>query len=209
MTTRSTNGDGLLRSDPVHTPLPAAAETDPWVGWETWLAARLDAERGELVEIMGEVVAGLRGEIADAVEKGIAPLQREVAELTGAMNIMRSLGHAGLRLRGSYDSTATYLAHDVVTRDGSTFVACRDKPGACPGPDWQLLASRGDRGERGGRGPRGMTGGRGERAPEIKGWLVDKKTFRASPILTDGTVGAALELKGLFQEFLDQTRACA
>jgi hypothetical protein len=79
----------------------------------------------------------------------------------------------------------------------------------CPGEDWQMLASRGDRGERGGRGPRGERGGRGEPAPGIKAWLVDKETFRASPILSDGTIGAPLELRALFQEFLEQTRAAA
>jgi hypothetical protein len=78
MVTRSTNGDGLLRSNPVHTPVPAVAETDPWAGWETWLAARLATERDEVVEIVGEVVARLREEITEAVEKGIAPLQRKV-----------------------------------------------------------------------------------------------------------------------------------
>jgi hypothetical protein len=78
MVTRSTNGDGLLRSDRVHTPVPAVAETDPWAGWETWLAARLATERDEVVEIVGEVVARLREEITAAVEKGIAPLQRKV-----------------------------------------------------------------------------------------------------------------------------------
>jgi hypothetical protein len=78
MVTRSTNGDGLLRSDPIHTPVPAVAAADPWEGWEKWLAARLEAERGEVVEIVGEVVARLRVEIADTIEKRIAPLQRKV-----------------------------------------------------------------------------------------------------------------------------------
>jgi hypothetical protein len=122
---------------------------------------------------------------------------------------MRSLGHAGLRIRGSFDAAGEYLAHDVVEQNGSSFVAKRDRPGACPGEGWELLASKGSRGERGGPGPRGMTGGRGERAPEIKGWLVNKAEFTASPILTDGSVGAPLELKSLFQELLDQTRAGA
>jgi hypothetical protein len=56
-----------------------------------------------------------------------------------------------------------------------------------------------------------MTGGRGERAPApaIKHWVVNKEKFTAMPVLSDGTVGAALELRGLFQEFLDQTRAGA
>jgi hypothetical protein len=62
-------------------------------------------------------------------------------------------------MKPSFDAAAEYLAHDVVGHNGSSFVALRDRPGACPGENWQLLASKGDRGERGGRGPRGMTGG--------------------------------------------------
>jgi hypothetical protein len=204
--TERANGSEVHRSDPIHTPVPAPVfAIVPDGGWEHWLRGHLDVERGETLEVMSGVVTGLRQEIADALEKHVGPLQREVDELTGAMNVMRSLGHCGLRLRGSYDSAATYLAHDLVTREGSTFAACRDKPGDCPGPDWQLLAERGACGERGGRGPRGERGGRGEHAPTIKAWLVNKTKFSAAPILSDGTIGAPLELKGLFQEFLDQT----
>jgi hypothetical protein len=207
MTTRSTNGDGTRWSEPIETVAPAPVVAAD--GWEQWLRGYLDVERDLTTEVTGEVVAALRVETVDAIEKRIAPLQREVAELRGAMDVMRSLGHAGLRLRGSFDVAAEYLAHDVVVRNGSSFVALRDRPGVCPGEHWQLVASKGNRGERGVPGPRGQVGGRGEPAPTIKTWLVDKKTFRASPILTDGTVGAALELKGLFQEFLDQTRTGA
>src|SRR5262249_38751542 len=103
-------------------------------------------------------------------------------------------------MRGKFDAAAEYLAHDVGGHNGSSFVALRDRPGRCPGEGWQLLASKGNRGERGGPGPRGMVGARGQPAPEIKGWLVNKAKFTASPILTDGSVGAPLELKGLFEE---------
>jgi hypothetical protein len=208
MTVRSTNGGGVRLTEPIETvaPTPVANE---WEGWETWLRSHLDVERDLTTEVTGEVVAVLRREIADAIEKRTAPLQREVAELRGAMDVMRSLGHAGLRLRGSFDVAAEYLAHDVVGHNGSSFVALRDRPGRCPGEGWQLLASKGNRGERGGPGPRGMVGSRGEPAPLVKAWLVDKTKFTASPVLSDGTIGVALELKGLFQEFLDQTRAGA
>ena len=54
-----------------------------------------------------------------------------------------------------------------------------------------------------------MSGSRGEPAPAIKAWLVDKTKFTAAPILADGSIGVPLELKGLFQEFLDQTRTGA
>jgi hypothetical protein len=194
MTTRS-NSDGLVWSEPTEAPVPVPA---PIVAPDASLAGVVE----DMIEVIGETCV-TRPEFMKLIE----PLRHEIAELTGAMNVMRSLGRAGLRLRGNYDSTASYLAHDVVTRDGSTFAACGDKPGACPGPDWQLLASRGDRGERGGRGPRGETGNRGQPAPEIKGWLVNKQTFTAAPVLTNGSVGAALDLRRLFQEFLDQTRA--
>jgi hypothetical protein len=206
MTTRS--GDGTHWSEPRETPAPVVA-ANGWEGWETWLRSHLDVERDLTVEVVGEVVAALRAETARTVEKMIEPVRREVAEMRGAMDVMRSLGHAGFRLRGSFDAAADYLAHDVVVRNGSSFVALRDRPGACPGEHWQLVASKGNRGERGGPGPRGERGGRGEPAPGIKAWLVDKTKFTASPILTDGSVGAPLELKGLFQEFLDQTRAGA
>jgi hypothetical protein len=214
MTTRGMNG--LRSTEPIETPVPAVAETDPSAGWEAWLRARLDTEReglgahlvterDSLIEIIGETLGTTRKGLMELIE----PLQREVAELRGAMDVMRSLGHAGLRLRGSYDPAAAYLAHDVVMHEGSSFIARKDKAGTCPGEDWQLLASKGDLGRPGPRGVRGMTGGRGEPAPRIKAWLVDKAKFTASPILTDRTVGAPLELKSLFQEFLDQTRAGA
>jgi hypothetical protein len=204
MVTRSTNGDGLLRSDPVHTPVPAVAETDPWAGWERWLQGHLDIERDVTVEIIGETLGITRADLLKMIE----PLQREVAELSGAIGVLKGLGPPpGIRFRGSYDPNADYSTHDIVAKYGSSFVALRDRPGVCPGEHWQLLAGKGERGRAGPSGPRGMTGGRGERAAVIKHWLVDKQNFTASPILSDGTVGAALELRGLFQEFLHQVRS--
>src|SRR5262249_47394248 len=119
-------------------------------------------------------------------------LEREVAELTGGLDVMRSLGRAGLRIRGKFDASADYLAFDVATHNGSAFVAKRDRPGACPGDGWELLASKGNRGERGGPGPRGMTGARGAPAPApgITRWIIDKTRFVAQPVMSDGSVGA-------------------
>jgi hypothetical protein len=196
MTTRS-NSDGLVWSEPTEAPVPVPA---PIVAPDASLAGVVE----DMIEVIGETCV-TRPEFMKLIE----PLRREIAELTGAMNVMRSLGRAGLRLRGNYDSTASYLAHDVVTHEGSAFAAIRDKAGACPGEDWQLLASRGDRGERGVRGPRGERGGRGESAPQIKTWLIDKVKFTAAPVLDDGTIGKALELRALFQEFLNQTHGGA
>ena len=209
--TERVNGGEVHRSDPIHTPAPVA-QTD-LARWES--DDRLVALWNETVKALDRITDGAHSRF-DELEQAMLCcaesfkcLEREVAELTGAMDVMRSLGHVGLRIRGVFDAAAEYLAHDVVVRNGSSFVAKRDKPGACPGEGWELVASKGNRGERGGPGPRGMTGGRGEPAPAIKRWLINKKEFTASPILSDGTVGAPLELKSLFQEFLDQTRAGA
>jgi hypothetical protein len=207
MTTRS-NGD-LHLADPVHTPAPAPAITPQNAVYGPVLNEWFEQGFENFIDpVKTEIDVGvttLLDERDAKINEQIKSLEREVAELKGAMDVMRSLGHAGLRMRGSYDAAEAYLRHDIVTREGSSFIALKDKPGGCPGGDWELLASKGNRGPAGPHGPRGMVGARGAPAPPIKAWLVDRKAFTASPVLTSGEVGAALELRGLFQEFLDQT----
>jgi hypothetical protein len=89
--------------------------------------------------------------------------------------------------------------------NGLSFIAREDKPGTCPGPGWQLLCSKGARGERGPSGVRGAQGEKGERAsaPSIKAWHIDPAKYIASPVMSDGTCGAPLELRTLLQKFLD------
>src|SRR5262249_32410035 len=72
------SADVCLRSARVHTAVPAVGEADPWAGWQRWLQSHLDIERDLTVEVTGEVVASLRREFADAIEKRIEPLQRKV-----------------------------------------------------------------------------------------------------------------------------------
>ena len=210
MTLRSTNGGGVPLTEPIDpvAPAPAPVVVAANNEWEDWVAAN-DFEDWQIwvIETIGETLAALRAETARAIEKKIESLVRALAEQSGALSVLRNLGPPpGIRFRGSYDPNAEYFVHDIVAKNGSSFVALRDRPGGCPNEHWRLLAGKGDRGQVGPPGPRGMTGGRGEPAPAIKAWLVNKAKFTASPILTDGSVGAALELKGLFQEFLDQTR---
>jgi hypothetical protein len=200
--------DGILRTFPIETPIITRQEnggTD-FPEWEQWLRDQLDIERdenGAKFADIGEALEFTRGDLL----KGMERLERQVAELRGGLDVMRSLGRVGLRLRGDYDRTADYLAHDVVAHEGSSFIARRDKPGTCPGEDWQVLASKGHRGPAGPLGRRGVTGGRGAPAPTIKTWIVNTQKFEISPVLSDGTVGTACELRGLFQAFLDATTA--
>lgn len=67
---------------------------------------------------------------------------------------------AGFNVRGTYSADKNYARMDVVMLNGSSFTALTDSPKACPGEDWQLLASAGRRGERviGERGPKGDKG---------------------------------------------------
>jgi hypothetical protein len=111
------------------------------------------------------------------------------------------------RIRGTYNEQAEYQALDVVALNGSSFVAKTDSPGLCPGDGWQLIASAGRPGKPGPRGERGERGARGERgeAPAILGWRIDRTTFSAMPIMSDGSEAAPLELRGLFEQFQIET----
>jgi hypothetical protein len=103
-------------------------------------------------------------------------------------------GRTLFNIRDTYDIAEKYLMGDVVTLNASWFVARKDEPGPCPGPDWKAGPS-GRKGEPGPRGPRGETG------PVIAAWDIDRKRFTASPVLTDGSKGPPLNLRELFEQF--------
>jgi hypothetical protein len=109
--------------------------------------------------------------------------------------------------RSTFDAEASYRALDVVALNGGSFIARRDDPGPCPGDGWQLLARQGQRGI---AGPRGEKGERGERgaapsAPNLASWKLDRARYTATPIMSDGSQGPALELRDLFKQFQDET----
>jgi hypothetical protein len=115
-----------------------------------------------------------------------------------------------VRVRGAFNTTANYKRFDIVSLDGTAFIARCDNPGVCPGSGdgWQALALRGKAGDRGLSGPRGMKGergARGEATPTITVWTVDRKRYRVIPSMSDGTFGAPLELRELFEQFVEET----
>lgn len=69
----------------------------------------------------------------------------------------------GFHVCGTWSEGVVYQALDVVALGGSSFAAKINKPGACPGNDWQLLASKGTRGKEGQSGPKGERGEPGKR----------------------------------------------
>jgi hypothetical protein len=55
-------------------------------------------------------------------------------------------------------------------------------------------------------GPRGEQGKRGlsaRPAPKIKRWLIDKKRYVCTPLMSDRSLGPSIELHDLFQQFLN------
>jgi hypothetical protein len=114
-----------------------------------------------------------------------------------------------ITVRGTFDETAEYRRLDVVALNGGSFIALKDAPGPCPGPGWQLLASQGKRGVAGARGERGERGPKGD--PGLSGvtisdWKIDRARYVATPVMSDGRDGPSLELRGLFEQFLTDTR---
>lgn len=115
-------------------------------------------------------------------------------------------------VRATWAETETYAALDIVALNGCSFIARRDGPGVCPGEGWQLIASagkpgiKGAPGERGDRGEPGSRGLPGASAPLIVGWTIDAKAYTATPVLSDQSPAAPLELRGLFEQFHDEAR---
>jgi hypothetical protein len=112
-------------------------------------------------------------------------------------------------VRGLFSDSETYRHLDMVALGGGTFIAKKDNPGKCPGPDWQLLVSQGKAGQ---KGERGLAGERGERglpgtaAPTIVDWAIDRENFLAVPILSDGREGKALQMRGFFEQYQIEVR---
>jgi len=117
------------------------------------------------------------------------------------------------QIRGTYSETPDkpYCRFDIVALNGSSFIARAEKPGPCPGPDWQLIASAGRPGKPGPRGERGEAGRAGERGlpgeagPTILAWKIDRETYSATPIMSDNSEVPALELRSLFEQFEIET----
>jgi len=79
-----------------------------------------------------------------------------------------------------------------------------------PGPGWQILATRlkGEKGPRGEKGERGERGDKGEPgiAPIIAGWEIDEVNYTAHAIMSDGSDGGTLNLRGMFERYHTEAR---
>jgi Collagen triple helix repeat (20 copies) len=138
----------------------------------------------------GEAVTGPAGR--DGIDgKDGAPGERGERGLPGQPGVD---GRTLFNIRDTYDAAEKYLIGDVVTLNASWFVARKDEPGPCPGPDWKA----GPSGRKGEPGPRGQ---RGDPGVVIAAWDIDRKRFIATPVLSDGSNGPPLNLRLLFEQF--------
>jgi hypothetical protein len=114
-------------------------------------------------------------------------------------------------IRGTYQEAESYKKFDVVALNGSSFIARRDNPATCPGPDWQLIAScgkpgkPGQKGERGERGERGIKGDPGV-VPYVVSWKIDRVAFSITATMSDGSKSPVIDMRPLFEQFQSETR---
>src|SRR4029077_5318305 len=70
----------------VTEPIVTRAPEPDWSGWENWLRGHLDIEREIMIEAFGEALGVTCQELRDR----ISALELKLAELTGAIDILRS-----------------------------------------------------------------------------------------------------------------------
>jgi hypothetical protein len=105
---------------------------------------------------------------------------------------------------GLYKADGQYRKFDIVVQNGAEWRAKKDDPGLLPGDGWALSAQKGERGNKGERGDLGPRGPVGQAAPRIKEWLT--KDYQAIPVLDDGTLGPALDVREFFELYDGETR---
>ena len=108
------------------------------------------------------------------------------------------------RVRGTFSADAQYQELDIVALGGGSFIARKDDPGPCPSDGWQSLTMPGKKGDKGPPGPRGEKGPKGDEGPPgpiIAAWEVDHVNYRVRAVMSDGSDGGTLDLRGLFEQF--------
>ena len=96
---------------------------------------------------------------------------------------------APMTFRGSYLDGGFYRAGDLVTFDGSAFVAINETDDVPPGDAWMLLAAAGPVGQQGAQGAQGPKGDKGDPGPSVAAWSAGYEIVQANLTLNYGTLG--------------------
>src|SRR5438045_9750986 len=74
-----------MKNMQVTEPIATRAPEPDWSGWENWLRSHLDIQREIMTEAFGEALGTVGHELRDR----ISALELKLAELTGAIDILR------------------------------------------------------------------------------------------------------------------------
>ena len=190
--------------------IPEVVSTLPELRGPTGPAGKLPiarAWRPETVYYEGSVVTYEGGSYQALRDTGEAP------DNEAHWKCLAAPGRDGksIRHRGTFKEDSEYTAYDAVALNGASFLALHNKPGSCPGPGWQLLSApgkrgvAGERGPQGDRGPVGIAGPPGKDAASIVGWSMDRSAYTVTPVMSDGSSGSPLNLRGLIEQFVHET----
>jgi len=162
----------------------------------------------DCVHYAGEVVSHLGSSWQAVKDTGTAPPSKDWIALA-----VRGLDARTPQVRGTWRDDGAYDALDIVALNGGSFIAKRADPGPCPGDGWQLIASQGRTGQQGAvgmtgpAGPVGERGAKGDPAPVvvIRAWKLNREDYIATPVMSDGKDGPALDLHEMFEQFAIET----
>src|SRR5215472_11927302 len=113
-----------------------------WSGWENWLRSHLDIEREVMIEGLGEALGLVSHELRDR----ISALELKLAELTGAVDILRGTTTpppAQFPSVKAWQEDVIYHEGDIVAFAGGTYQAAKDTARAPGSQDWICLAVAG------------------------------------------------------------------
>ena len=173
-----------------------ALEAERLRAQEAEFELRVERAVAERLATLKDGPAGAQGERGERGEPGEAvvgpPGPEGVPGPPGAPGEVPYVGEVS----GLFDPEREYRKYDLVSLHGAEWRAKCDAPGPLPGEGWALAAKAGERGKRGEMGPRGV---RGMPAPIIAEWQV--RDYRAVPVMSDGSIGPALDLRMLFEQY--------
>jgi hypothetical protein len=183
---------------------------------------------GMLTEAIGLTMAEnrklARKELNDAIENSERRLAEKLVELEERL---KSVPGKLPVVKAWRQESVTYQA-EMVSHKGSLYQARRDTAQPPGGSDWicvarhgrdavtpvvrEPLSKRGKQGRRGEaiRGPQGEKGARGEKgddALEIVNWHIAPINYRVVPFTNNEQAGKPLELRALFERFLEEVGA--
>jgi hypothetical protein len=161
------------------------------------LAQQHEVMREAMVAYVVEEFAALRLELQRMLKRQVAEIERDFETKLAGLRMPR--------VRGTFAEAESYRQHDIVTRNGNSYIARKDQPGTLPGAGWQQLSMVGRTGSKGERGYSGERGPQGESGATFLCWKIDKRNYVAIPLMTNGKEGPRLYLRELFEQYHNET----